>query len=107
MSETGQTLAERLLKDAESWAGATHTVSGPRVADLEREAAAELTRLQQANAALVEERNALAHDLALVQTRKHKADIALAEFIEATAGDYDGWILWKIAEARKTALASQ
>ena len=45
-------LVERLRKDADSWGGAIHTVAGPNVAALEREAA-------DAIAALVAERDAL------------------------------------------------
>jgi hypothetical protein len=40
-------IVERLRQDAVSWAGATHTVVGPRIDALEREAADEIERLRQ------------------------------------------------------------
>jgi len=40
-------IVERLRKEADLWAGGTHTVSGPRLADLLREAANEIEQLRE------------------------------------------------------------
>jgi hypothetical protein len=47
-------IVERLRRDAEGWVGATHTVTGPSIADLEREAADEIERLRAALQRLVD-----------------------------------------------------
>lgn len=81
-------IVERLCKEANLWVGATHTVSGPRLADLLREAAVEIGRQKAYADKLHSERKwwldeiGLIEEEAITKERERCAAVALEQRCE-------------------------
>lgn len=76
-------IVDRLRRDALAWGGAVHTVSGPRVSDLENEAADEIEHMRTAIRSIDEAITAYAKSIG-----KSRESLAIQQHEPA-------WAAWK------------